>query len=439
MIDRTLLIRYLLDFSRIYPTAFLCLYPVRTVLKNPEKTAVYAAVAITVYGMTSAVVCTVFGWNSNVLLLPALLLAFWAFCRALKQDFSKGKAAFVFMVGALLAAICSLLAVLFSARAEAGNSQPVDCASTSLIRLGIMAAICLLYALTAGRWLAWLLCEFQMERIWDALWTLPAAYAAYFVFVMPWDASIILVNRLQLISVLAVVISLFAVFLLLFLFYRMGLEYMQKLHLNQENQMLALESRRYTELRNYMEETRHLRHDFRQHLHVIYGLTENGRLEELREYLRQYEAELSEQHPNLCANAAVDAIAAHYDNAAAQKQTRIHWQLDLPAKLPLPEVDLCMILGNLLENAMYASESLPQEERSINVLCRMISPAMLGLIVENRYDGQLKKQGKTLLSTRHTGSGTGLLSIESAVHKYHGQLTLETENQIFRANVLLNL
>ena len=70
---------------------------------------------------------------------------------------------------------------------------------------------------------------------------------------------------------------------------------------------------------------------------------------------------------------------------------------------------------------------------------QMLSPAMLGLVVENRYDGMLKKQQGILHSTKHEGTGIGLVSAETVVHKYNGSLHLETEEQIFRVNVLLNL
>ena len=66
-------------------------------------------------------------------------------------------------------------------------------------------------------------------------------------------------------------------------------------------------------------------------------------------------------------------------------------------------------------------------------------PAMMGLMVENRYDGVLKKQGRVLHSTKHDGQGIGLVSVETAVHRYHGNLTVETSGNVFRANVLLNL
>lgn len=245
--------------------------------------------------------------------------------------------------------------------------------------------------------------------------------------------------RAEIIAVLAVSISLLGIFLLLYEMYRVAKEYARSSQLDRENQLLAVESRRYMELRSYLEQTRHLRHDFRQHLHVISGLTEAGRLDELKSYLSQYESELSDARPTLCVNAAVDALAGHYDYEARKQGIQIEWKLELPKLLPLPEADLCTILGNLLENALHASQKLPPEERQVKVLARMLSPAMMGLMVENRYDGVLKKQGGVLHSTKHDGQGIGLVSVETAVHRYHGNLTVETSGNVFRANVLLNL
>ena len=101
--------------------------------------------------------------------------------------------------------------------------------------------------------------------------------------------------------------------------------------------------------------------------------------------------------------------------------------------------DLCVLLSNALENALHASQKLPPEQRRVQVMAQMLSPAMLGLVVENRYDGMLKKQQGILHSTKHEGTGIGLVSAETVVHKYNGNLHLETEEQIFRVNVLLNL
>ena len=87
----------------------------------------------------------------------------------------------------------------------------------------------------------------------------------------------------------------------------------------------------------------------------------------------------------------------------------------------------------------WINHVLPPEQRRVQVMAQMLSPAMLGLVVENRYDGMLKKQQGILRSTKHEGTGIGLVSAETVVHKYNGNLHLETEEQIFRVNVLLNL
>lgn len=438
-LDFSLFGRYFLDLAIFYPGAFLCLAPLWEHVKAPRRTAVLTAALVTVICLAAAALCAIFELDSNILLLPTLLAAFWLLRWRMGPEVSVSQTAFLFAVAGVMTAVCSLLSVVLNARAEVGNDAPACLVSTSLLKLGLSAVLCIIFWFTAVQWSRWLLREYRGEAFWQSAWPLPTIYAAFLVFCMPLDPAVVLINRLMIISVLAVTISLLGIFLLLYEMYRVAKEYARSSQLDRENQLLAVESRRYMELRSYLEQTRHLRHDFRQHLHVISGLTEAGRLDELKSYLSQYESELSDARPTLCVNAAVDALAGHYDYEARRQGIQIEWKLELPKLLPLPEADLCTILGNLLENALHASQKLPPEERQIKVLARMLSPAMMGLMVENRYDGVLKKQGGVLHSTKHDGQGIGLVSVETAVHRYHGNLTVETGGNVFRANVLLNL
>ena len=392
--DAVLFGRYFLEFALLYPGAYLCLAPLRDHLKAPKTTCWIAGGALTALCLGCAALCTIFELPSNVFLLPILIVSFWLL-RWRTEGVTVSQTAFLFSVSAVMLAVCSLMAVLLR--------------------------------------------EYRGEAFWQSAWPLPAIYAAFLIFCIPLDPSVVLLNRIMIIAVLAVSISLLGIFLLLYEMYRVAQEYTRNTQLDRENQLLGVESRRYMELREYMEQTRSLRHDFRQHLHVISGLTEAGQLDELKHYLSQYESELSEARPTLCANPAVDALAGHYDHEARQKGVPIEWKLELPVLLPMPEADLCMILGNLLEIALDASRKLTPDQRQIRVMARMLSPAMLGIVVENRYDGVLKKQSGILHSTKHEGIGIGLVSIETAVRKYNGDLTVETKNNVFRANVLLNL
>ena len=395
--------RFFLEFAMMYPAEYLCLASLQEHLRAPRKTYAIGASAITLMGLAGAAVCCMLDIETNFLLIPLLIISFWLLRWRTDREVSISQTMFLFSVSAVMMSVCTLLAIVLNAEAELDNAQPVFLPSTSVICLTLSVILSAIFRFTAVRWSRWLLQEYHGEAFWESAWPLPALYAAFLVFCMPKEIGVILMNRIRIIAVLAV------------------------------------ESRRYMELRSYLEQTRHLRHDFRQHLHVISGLTEAGRLDELKSYLSQYESELSDARPTLCVNAAVDALAGHYDYEARKQGIQIEWKLELPKLLPLPEADLCNILGNLLENALHASQKLPPEERQVKVLARMLSPAMMGLMVENRYDGVLKKQGGVLHSTKHDGQGIGLVSVETAVHRYHGNLTVETSGNVFRANVLLNL
>lgn len=438
-LDFSLFGRYFLDLAVFYPGAFLCLAPLWEHVKAPRRTAVLTAALVTVICLAAAALCAIFELDSNILLLPTLLAAFWLLRWRVGPEVSVSQTAFLFAVSCVMMAVCTLLSAVLNARAEVGNDAPACLVSTSLLKLGLSAVLCIIFWFTAVQWSRWLLQEYRGEAFWQSAWPLPTIYAAFLVFCMPLDPAVVLINRLMIISVLAVSISLLGIFLLLYEMYQVAREYTRSAQLDRENQLLAVESRRYTELRAYMEQTRHLRHDFRQHLHVIAGLTEAGQVDELKNYLHQYESELSEERPTLCANPAVDALAGHYDHEAHSLGVPVDWRLELPRQLAIPEADFCMMLGNLLENAFHASQKLPPEQRQVKVMARMLSPAMLGLLVENRYDGVLKRQQGTLHSTKHDGMGIGLVSIQTAVSRYGGSMTVETENCLFRVNILLNL
>lgn len=101
----------------------------------------------------------------------------------------------------------------------------------------ILSAI---FRFTAVRWSRWLLQEYHGEAFWESAWPLPALYAAFLVFCMPKEIGVILMNRIRIIAVLAVSISLLGIFLLLYEMYRVAKEYARSSQLDRENQLLAV-------------------------------------------------------------------------------------------------------------------------------------------------------------------------------------------------------
>ena len=134
----------------------------------------------------------------------------------------------------------------------------------------------------------------------------------------------------------------------------------------------------------------------------------------------------------LCSNSAVNAIASHYDLIARKQDTKISWRLEIPSVLPVKESDFCAVLGNLTENALKAVKNLDSNKRNINIISSMLSDSMLGLSIDNPFEGAIKfnKNGLPL------SSGIGLSSVSNIVGRYGGSLNINTDNNIFSAGLI---
>ena len=144
-LDFSLFGRYFLDLAVFYPGAFLCLAPLWEHVKAPRRTAVLAATLVTVICLAAAALCAIFELDSNILLLPTLLAAFWLLRWRVGPEVSVSQTAFLFSVSGVMMAVCSLLSVVLNARAEVGNDAPACLVSTSLLKLGLSAVLCIIF------------------------------------------------------------------------------------------------------------------------------------------------------------------------------------------------------------------------------------------------------------------------------------------------------
>ena len=64
---------------------------------------------------------------------------------------------------------------------------------------------------------------------------------------------------------------------------------------------------------------------------------------------------------------------------------------------------------------------------------------MLCLVVENGFDGRVRREKEGFLSTKHPGEGYGLHSVRTTVARRQGTISVETEGNVFRVSLLINL
>ena len=95
------------------------------------------------------------------------------------------------------------------------------------------------------------------------------------------------------------------------------------------------------------------------------------------------------------------------------------------------------MLGNLVENALRAVRNLPEKNRKVVVISSQLSPAIIGLLVDNPYSGDIKFGENGLPETGREGHGIGLTSVMNTVRRYHGSLNIRTEGNVFSAEIIL--
>lgn len=136
---------------------------------------------------------------------------------------------------------------------------------------------------------------------------------------------------------------------------------------------------------------------------------------------------------------AVNAVAAYYAAAAYQAEIEVSLQFAIPRELDsIVESDLCIIVGNLLENAVETCKRMESRPRFIH-LNSFLQYDTLTITVDNSFDGNLKQKGGVFLSSKRAGEGIGLSSVAAVAQKYGGAARFEASDGIFQASVYVKL
>ncbi len=214
-------------------------------------------------------------------------------------------------------------------------------------------------------------------------------------------------------------------------------------HIRMTDRLLGAQANHYKALTEHIESARMARHDLRHHILVLQTYLQHGQYEQLETYLKKYEVQLqTSEQPALSRHYIVDAILQHYKNVAAASEIALTLKADIPPALAVADFDVCIILGNVLENAIEACRRMTEGERFISLHIKQIG-RMLVLTLDNSHDGIVKASAasEALLSRKRSGDeeGVGLTSVRSIIAKYQGVLELKYTAEIFKTSIMLKL
>lgn len=276
-----------------------------------------------------------------------------------------------------------------------------------------------------------------IAQTWYVFWILPSVFIALNMYIIPINLKILDQGRLMQIYIVISLILLVLLLTFYAMFYLMAKSLNKNNRLRQENQFLSMQQAQYDNLCTAIAETREARHDMRHHFSTLTALANKKEWNELKDYLALAQESIPDSELNLCENSAVDGVAGHYCLRYKENAIPFSIKLDLPSELPISEMDMCLVMSNLLENALEASLRTDKTKRYIKIEAYIHSDNVVLLTVENAFDGTATKKNGVFQSSKRRGDGVGIQSVRRISEKNGGYCRFTAENGIFCANIML--
>ncbi len=204
-------------------------------------------------------------------------------------------------------------------------------------------------------------------------------------------------------------------------------------------QRLAMQKEHYTQLSAQVRLAREASHDLRHHLRVLSGFAETQNWPALQNYLEEYTSHLQSREVHVWSDhGTADAILSYYAGECKKIGAIYDVRFSVPSDLAFPDNELCIVLGNLLENAVEAMKVQKHGLKKLYLRGECYD-GYLRIVLDNTFSGIIEKKNGIFLSTRHSGYGLGLSSVLTIAEQHGGLADFTDCDGIFRSSVLLPL
>lgn len=188
---------------------------------------------------------------------------------------------------------------------------------------------------------------------------------------------------------------------------------------------------------------RKMKHDIENHLICIREYLEHFGSEYAKKYvddLLHGEIYFKENAVINTGNIVVDALLNYKFMIMQQRGIELKSHIEIPYNMQINDADLCIILGNCLDNSIEAVCKIEDREPKYIQIGLIYRKRSLLFRIENPYIGKIIRDAKgNLLTTKKDAGnhGLGLNSVQKAIHKYDGQMDMTEKDGIFRVQILL--
>lgn len=427
----------LITWYLIFPSAMLSFAAMKNQMRyDKRKTLIIVLPTILTSILIVAVLKSVFVIPRNALIPIIIIPSFIAYAKCVKAPLYKSLS-----VSVLVFAFMSFFVNIANGFDAALHPSGVlnDFSLEAAIFQAVIATIFTLIVFgPASRKAAQIIDGLDTPRVYIASVFVWSIFLVFNLLISPRKYETLHVNLMQMAYWGTLILFFTLLCLLCALFYYIVSGMMEKAAMEEKNRMLEIQESSYQAQMRYIDESERARHDFKHTIATLYDLSMKGDNNAIRDYLCQYRSLQPEREAmSFCNNVPVNAILNYYAHLSGKMNISMDLEIDIPKNPGIPDVELCSLIGNILENAVLACGDVPEADRFIDFALRIKGGSNLIIVCTNSFNGTPRMKDGRYLSTRSGGSGLGLKSISSTAAKYGGIARFSHEDGEFSSDVMI--
>ena len=211
--------------------------------------------------------------------------------------------------------------------------------------------------------------------------------------------------------------------------------------IEKQNEILQLQEelakKRYEELAEIISKNHQLVHDMNNHLFMLQEYAREGDIKGLQRYIQEVQQEyLPSSRKTWTGNQALDFILNQKRAEAKRQKIEFQIQADKSIYLPMTDSEICVLFGNLLDNAIEASAQIKEEKKWIKVSIGQQKEMFFLNITNNYTKAPVMQRGEYVTTKQQKDAhGYGIKSVKRIVEKHEGILNLHNADGKFEVRM----
>lgn len=205
---------------------------------------------------------------------------------------------------------------------------------------------------------------------------------------------------------------------------------MNQVKLQQDNYVLINES---------IQKSHALKHDMRHHISILKTMLRDEKINEAQNYMDKFNNQIIENNiPIICTNYTIDSLLKYYLSCCIANQIDFKIELNISEAIKIDDLDLCVVLGNCIENAIEACEKITKDNEKFIILASESFGENIVFKMKNSFNGIIEKNSDNhIKSSKGDRLGIGLTNVKQVVSKYKGSFEIKYSESVFEVCIVL--